>query len=469
MITRIQMNLFEQNTGRGTLVSGVLLLLGSLWMMPHGDFFDPSVFRHFWFGYALMGLGYALTWKSRRVTPLQFWAIALLCRLILLPMHPGDDIWRYLWEGLIQNHGISPYHFAPNAPELADLRTSWWALINHPDTSAIYPPITQWGFRGLAAIAPNVILFKLAFVAADLAVCYLLANRYGPHRAIDYGWNPIVLYSFAGGGHYDSWFVLAVVLAWLSFDPAEHSPRLPRQTYGWSALWLGISIAIKWISLPMLAFIGWRSLRQGHGRWLPLIILLGMLPIVITALPFCSASSCPLVPTGSDFVTRGRSAHVIPYLVSQVWDVSRQENWLFAIPLALWVSWLLIRAASFLAFAEWYFFGLLLLSPVIHGWYFTWLVPFAVATQNWGTRAISLSASVYFALSYRQALGISTWLLTPIERIALWVPFIGCWLGHTGDRHKNRPQNPMSTPNPTANSYSVPSSHSGSFQLDRRE
>ncbi len=428
-------------------------------MMPHGDFFDPSVFRHVWIGYGLMGAGYVLTWKNQSVTLFQLWAIALLCRLILLPMHPGDDIWRYLWEGLIQNYGINPYHFSPNAPELMALRTDWWASINHPDTSAIYPPITQLGFRALAAIAPSVLLFKLAFVSADLAVCYLLAHRYGPHRAIDYGWNPIVLYSFAGGGHYDSWFVLAMVLAWLSFDPADGSLRSPLKAYGWSALWLGISIAIKWISLPLLAFISWRSLRQGHGRWLPLIIFLGIAPIVFTALPFCSVSSCPLVPTGSEFVTQGRSAHVIPYIVSHVWEASRQENWLFAIPLAVWIGWLILRTRSFLDFSEWYFFGLLLLSPVIHGWYFTWLMPFAVATQNWGSRFISLSASIYFALPYRQALGISTWRLTSLERFALWVPFIAGWLRHAGDRNKTVVKG--ASPSPEAeNSYALPSSDS---------
>ena len=67
---------------------------------------------------------------------------------------------------------------------------------------------------------------------------------------------------------------------------------------------------------------------------------------------------------------------------------------------------------------------MLTLSPIIHAWYFTWIIPLAVATQNLGVRLLSLSAFIYFALPYRQALGINTWYLTETERLWLWLPFI---------------------------------------------
>lgn len=437
----------------GTL-SSVLLVLGCGWIMPHGHFFDSQVFRHFWIGYGLMGMGFALSWKIHRLTVAQFWAIALLCRILLLPMHPGDDIWRYIWEGLIQHAGFSPYHFAPNAPELLTYRPEWWSSINHPTVSAIYPPLTQWGFRLLTAIAPSVLLFKLAFVAADLAICYRLAKRYGHRRAIDYAWNPLVIYSFAGGGHYDSWFLLAVVSAWLSFDSKDQGFDI--RSYGWSAFWIGISIAIKWISLPMLAFIGWKAMRQRRWLTILLIAVVGILPMVITALPFCDSMACPLVPTGSVFVSYGRSADLIPYLVSQIWEASRWENRLFAWPLSLWVGWLVLRSRSFGNFAEWYFFGLVILSPITHAWYFTWLVPFAVASHNWGTRFLSLSVSTYFALPYRQSLDIFTWMLRPMERVILWFPFIAGWLAHMRfNTQASARQSPHSQ-----NSYPMPSSDS---------
>ncbi len=33
----------------------------------------------------------------------------MLLRLVALPLEPGDDFWRYQWEGKIQQAGFNPY------------------------------------------------------------------------------------------------------------------------------------------------------------------------------------------------------------------------------------------------------------------------------------------------------------------------------------------------------------------------
>ena len=48
-----------------------------------------------------------------------FWIVAILLRIVALPLEPGDDFWRYQWEGKIQNAGFNPYVQAPNDPQLA--------------------------------------------------------------------------------------------------------------------------------------------------------------------------------------------------------------------------------------------------------------------------------------------------------------------------------------------------------------
>ncbi|MEM8603329.1 MAG: glycosyl transferase family 2, partial [Cyanobacteria bacterium P01_H01_bin.121] len=351
-------------------------------------------------------------------------------RSLFLPMFPGDDVWRYLWEGHIQNLGFSPYHLAPTADVLVQHQTVWWSMINHPDTSAIYPPITQFGFRALAAIVPAVLLFKLAFVAADLMICGMLAHRFGHQKTLIYAWNPLILYSFAGGAHYDPWFLLPLVAAWLVFDResatqvSDIPESQPQRRYLRVALLLGISIAVKWISLPILGFVAWRSLRQVGWRVAVLVSATGIVPMIVSALPFCWGGTCPLVPVQSDFVTQGRSAEFIPHFVTQILPASRWENWLYAFPLALIVLWLLFRSQTFRSFSEWYFMLLLLLSPVVHAWYFCWIVPFTVASGNWTGRLVSLSAFTYFGLQYRLSIGDTSWALTDLERAILWVPFL---------------------------------------------
>lgn len=412
-------------------ISALLLLVGLGLMMPNGDFRELDAVPQFWVGAGVASLGFGLTTWIQQLPAWGFWITTLLSRLLLLPMYPGDDVWRYLWEGYIQRFGFSPYAQSPIDPSLNALRTPWWEFINSIDVSAVYPPITQLGFRILAGSDPEVITFKLAFVAADLIVCGLLARRFGFAKTLIYAWNPLVIYIFAGGAHYDSWFILPLVLAWLLAE---------RRRWLASAVWIGISLAVKWVSWPILIFVA----TQVRWRVAIAVLGLGSLPMVLSAIPYCNLQSCALITNQSRFVLLARSADWIPYWVGKLWPGSVGHNAIFAIPLLvvvlmlLWKNWPQSRRSSpapllviqekfhpsFLNFAEPYLFGLLILSPVVHPWYLTWLVPFAVASRNWGTRLVSISGFIYFVLQYRQAQGDYTWMLTNPERLCLWMPLI---------------------------------------------
>jgi hypothetical protein len=446
----------------------LLLVLGAGLTRSHGHFTEPASLSGFWFGIGVMSSGFVLSWRLSVVPVVWFWGVAIVTRLLLLPMEPGDDLWRYIWEGQIQNLGFSPYHFAPNAPELEPYRPIWWSQINHPDVTTIYPPLTQFGFRGLAALAPQPLLFKVGFVLADLMISGLLKQRWGAAQAILYAWNPLIIYTFAGGAHYDSWFLLPLVAGWLWFErrpwqtakPQLHESQLHESQlhesqlhesqlhelpaslrWGGSALLIGISVAIKWVSLPILVFLVVRSLTQLKMRQTVWIGLLGLLPFAWSVLPFCQLDHCPLIPTESVFVSYGRSAEFIPDLVARIWPLSLQANWIYAFPLALFTGWLLLRAPSLLAFIEWYWFGLLTLSPIVHAWYFSWLVPFAVPHQNWGVRLVSLSSFIYFVLPSR----LPDWRLTTPERLLLWLPFVCGWFWTAW--HMEHPTRPSQTDN----------------------
>ncbi|MEL6778682.1 MAG: glycosyltransferase family 2 protein [Cyanobacteria bacterium J06597_16] len=447
--------------------SALLMMVGALWAMPHGDFLNqPDAVPKFWQGMSLMGLGFVSAWGLKKVSGSWFWGVAIAARLILLAMHPGDDIWRYLWEGHIQLTGFNPYLLAPEATVLEPLRFSGWEHINHPDHAAIYPPVTLLGFRLLANIQRSVLLFKLSFVAADLGICWLLSRRFGCRSTLLYAWNPLVIYSFAGGGHYDSWFLLALVVGWLAWNSSDR--RSPYLT-AFSILAVGVSIAVKWMSLPVLLFMAWQhSQKERLKVWrktvlsrvlVPVslfsvvlcsvaLILLGLLPVALSAGPFCQVSaeglSCPILPINSTFVSYGRSAAFIPHFVAQLWPASIKSNAIFALPLGLAILWTMRRAKTIGSFLERYFVALMLLSPIIHAWYFTWLAPFAVCSRSWATRLVSLSAFVYFALPHNIAMGITVdfaggaqaWAFSDLQRWALWGPFLlGLWIDSQRDAH----------------------------------
>ena len=72
-------------------------------------------------------------------------------RLSVLWVTPGflsDDIYRYVWDGLVQQAGINPYHYPPEAPELGFLRDETiFPMINRKSALTIYPPAAQLFFR----------------------------------------------------------------------------------------------------------------------------------------------------------------------------------------------------------------------------------------------------------------------------------------------------------------------------------
>ena len=408
-----------------SLASGLMILIGAI-VTAQGNLSYPSGFPFFSLGMAMMSIGFILSWGIKKINWTWFWTIAILARLALIPMFPGNDIWRYLWEGHIQLQGFSPYEFAPNAPELLIYKTDWWWQINHQGVSAIYPPLSQIIFRLLASISPTVIVFKSAFALVDLAICYFLVRTFSNRKVLLYAWNPLILYSFAGGGHYDSLFILPLVIAWLLFfeTPKRLTNHQPSYKFLLGALCIGVSIAIKWISLPILAWVVWRAYQKVNFKTAILVGLIGVLPFILSSLFFCSPNACSLIPVDSDFVSRGRSATFIPYFLANIWQYSTTTNSIFAIPLGLGTLYLLWKRSRYYLFSQDYFYLLLLISPIIHGWYFTWIVPFGVATQNWGIRLLSISGIVYFMLPYREALGQSGWELNLLETLFLWLPFV---------------------------------------------
>ena len=197
------------------------------------------------------------------------------------------------------------------------------------------------------------------------------------------------------------------------------------------------------MSLPVRALVAWRRRWLGWWRGL-LLLMLGLLPLAIATLPFCDGTGCPVVPLSSPFVNYGRSAALIPQLVGDIWPASTRMNWIYTLPLVGVVLWGLVRSLPVGKFTERYFIALMMLSPVIHAWYFTWLMPFGVASRNWGTRLVSLSAFVYFALPYGLATGSQSWILSSMQRWALWGPFvlglaISAWSRSALDQNDSEP------------------------------
>ncbi len=205
-------------------LSGVLVLAGAALMMPWGNFAQAGTVPWFLAAAAVMALGWGASLRLHAISAGWFWMVAIGARALLLPMAPGDDVWRYLWEGRMQSAGFSPYLHAPNDPYLVTWRDAAWTFINHKEFSTIYPPLAQLVLRWITLVSTSVLAMKLVFIAADLAVCRLLAQRFGRARTLLYAWNPLVIYTGAGGAHYEPLLLLGLTAGWLAWPQATCHP-----------------------------------------------------------------------------------------------------------------------------------------------------------------------------------------------------------------------------------------------------
>lgn len=419
----------------GPIAATVLLLAGALLIRPFGDFRDPAVLPPFLAGAMVMSLAFLLALRFPPTRNFWFWAPPIAARLVLLTMAPGDDIYRYIWEGRIQLSGFSPYCLAPDHPALAPLRDNFiWPQVGHPSVTAIYPPLTELFFRAVAALSPSVFAMKAAITAFDLLACSLLYRQFGAGATL-YIWNPLVIYSFAGGGHYDSLFILSLAAAfhlWERGDSARN--RLL------ACLALGAGVALKWLSLPLLLWALCRTLRIDGPRRSALATLAAATPFAVS-FPLVANGHwlCPLAPPA--FAHSARSAEALPALLgSFLPDRHPLDSNVAYLLLFLALAFFLlrrlrdIRPAAYASFA-----AALLTTPMFHAWYATWLLPAAAGLRPGAPAVLCISSFVYFWLHVHIAAPGGEWRQSPLEKALLWGPFLAALLwDHLRERRRNR-------------------------------
>lgn len=395
----------------GAWIATILLLAGAFLMAPHGLFRAPGQVPWFLAGFCVLSLGYIVS-SGARWSAVGLLVAACASRLVIFPMEPGTDVWRYIWEGVVQWHGHNPYLVPPSAPELAPLAADWHAKINHPTLTAGYPPPVLLFFSLLAGLSPTLVCFKAVIVAADLAVVGLLMRRFGPDRAAWYALCPIVLYVFAGGAHFDALMLLPMVLGWFAWE--DKRPLT-------ACAWLGCAVATKYVALPLLAFAVWRLLSGRRFVTAAAGLGLGLVPLALGVAWFWIRDGVhALAPM--EMTNYARSAEFLPRVIELAFPET--TNAFYLLPYAAGLAMLALWRGSFARFGEDSFLLLFALTPAVHAWYFTWALPFAAATGNLAFRVAGVTSGIYFLLEHRQAFGPSLWKQTWWEWCVLWLPIV---------------------------------------------
>ena len=196
-------------------------------------------------------------------------AVALhVVALAQTPRH-SDDVYRYLWDGAVQQHGVSPYAYAPDDAALEALRTPLFGLINNRQLPTIYPPGAQLAFLLAATLKTHPLLgWKLLVALGDLAMVVLLWRARGRQVALMWLGCPLVIMELCVDAHVEALGVALLTGALLV---------LPlRRTLG--GVLLGIASATK--LLPIYLLLGLRDRR---------VLVAGLLAIGLVYAPYLGA------------------------------------------------------------------------------------------------------------------------------------------------------------------------------------
>lgn len=271
----------------------LLLLLGLASLLPYLGALGLSDLRAEKFGYLVaylsafalylaacaLVLNRADTGSAKaRFFPLSTFSLivpfALLFRLLLLPTPPtlSDDMFRYVWDGRVQGHGVSPYRYPPNARELRELRPfgspaqrDVYRHINRKAFVTVYPAGAQLAFAGMwRLLGDSVPGFKVVFVLAELLGAGLLLQllrhfEQPPERVLIYLWSPLLVFEVAQAGHVDGLMLPLLIAAF--WARVKERPVLLGVCLGAAALIKLFPALLLPALLPLPAQFSWRGLR----------------------------------------------------------------------------------------------------------------------------------------------------------------------------------------------------------------
>jgi hypothetical protein len=212
--------------------------------------------------------------------------LAAALRLIFLFQDPelSDDIFRYLFDGMMMKGGANPYAAAPDAvktagPALAALIP----LVNHGHLATIYPPAAQFIFAA-GAFFGGTVGMKLVLVIMDLVACFLIIRilmqlHLPASRAVLYAWHPLPVIEIAASGHIDAAAVCFLMLALTMtlygvriFKQSNADARVSKRSARWRRIIVAVAagacfaaaVLVKWI--PLLFLPGVLLLIRGRIR-----------------------------------------------------------------------------------------------------------------------------------------------------------------------------------------------------------
>jgi len=362
--------------------------------------------------------------EQRLLWVIVLFAVAFRAAMFFSEPTLSDDIFRYVWDGRVLNHGINPYRYAPSAADLAPLRDSLYTHINNRDVGTPYAPLTLAVFGLFQHIGDSVHVFKLGFIIADCLIMLVLLRLFehtGTPRVnlLVYAWNPLVVVEVAGSGHSDPLAVLLLLIA--IYTAMANHPRTATA---------GLTLAIlgKYFTIAVVPLF-WRNFRG--GAWI--LIPAGLVAAFAAFSPSVEYHVLSLATVFQDWRFND-SLFALIYWATGSLPITRfvvVAGFLALVVAVMRLDWPLPRAVMTVLG------GMFLLTSTFEPWYMLWIVPFLCLYPN---RAWLLLTGLIM-LSYEVLIRFNSdglWAESPWIRWAIFAPFFALLVGDAAARALRR-------------------------------
>lgn len=229
-------------------------------------------------------------------------AVSLRLIQIFSPPILEIDLYRYMWDGTVTNHGLSPYRFSPSealttsqilddplhekivgiAHKSESIHTIA-SRVHFEEYTTIYPPVSQavfaaamWVVPDTASVQAHLFCMKAFLVGFDVATMLVILHllvRLKIHSGwlVVYAWNPLVIKEVANSGHLDSiavFFTTAavslVVHYWNGTKQQSSSSAKGALVLG-SATLLALGIGAKLFPIILVPLLSWTLGRRSKS------------------------------------------------------------------------------------------------------------------------------------------------------------------------------------------------------------
>lgn len=432
------------------LVFGALSLGIYLVALAYGKFRPGEIVPFlvlFSLAFVIYGLAVQVVLRARSPVPLGliFGGAALFCIVLLFaPPTLSDDMYRYVWDGRVQAHGINPYRYTSDAPELAYLRDdAIWTHMNRISANTIYPPGAQIIFALVWRVfADSIFAFKAVMVASLLVAGVLLtklARALGqrPERALILLWSPLALFELAHSGHVDALYLPLMIGAFLLRVTAPANRVSIRREAAIGVL-LGLATLVKFYPAILAAPL-W-SVRDSDGlrRW-RLALPVAMIATIAAGYAVYLAPGVDLLGFLASYQKEFFNIGPLPYALM---DWAQQHNIAYYLPVNLLMPLLILLVSLFFVLfpartareaisrCAWPIGIYLLVNQNLFSWYVLFILPLAaldLRTGRWFGWRLD-AAFGWWLWSGLSALSYTLWITGYAQSWATWVEFLPIYI-----------------------------------------